>query len=156
MKYFLIALCLTLFVSCKCTKTDNAETTSRTTTTTTTTTSDGAGDVMGIGGTFYAETIYGENATNSGARIVLDAKSNNVSGNGGCNDFSGEAIMNQGSVKMSKIVSTEMFCEDKGAMEKQFFKALAEAAKYEYQGKGITFMNAAGDQVMFVSPSAKM
>ena len=152
MKYLILILSITCLVSCKCTKTVADESV---TTTTTTTTSETSGDVMGIGGTFYVDTLYGEDASSAGGKIVLSAKSNKVSGNGGCNDFTGYIVMNQNSVKVTDVIATEMFCEDKRAMEKKFFKALSEATRYDYQGKGITFVNAAGYTVMFVTSTAK-
>lgn len=57
-----------------------------------------------------------------------------VSGNGGCNGFSGNYMIQEGMrIKFSDLISTMMYCED-AKFESDFMKALETADNYSVNG----------------------
>jgi heat shock protein HslJ len=73
-----------------------------------------------------------ENPKDATKRVFLTLNSQNkkITGSGGCNSFSGDYELKlDGSFKISDMISTEMFCEDRMETERTFFRAIAETQK---------------------------
>jgi len=73
-----------------------------------------------------------------------------ISGNSGCNNFSGSYNLNdEGGINISQIAATKMFCE--GVDEKGFFDALDNATVTKAQKDKLVLIN--GDtQIMVLVP----
>ena len=80
--------------------------------------------------------IEGDMAYSIVAPVTLSIQKNGrISGNGGCNSFSGSFAFKQPKkfkkavkIKFGDILSTEMFCDRASNTEKAFFRSLREAA----------------------------
>ena len=75
-------------------------------------------------------TIYGKPADstnyNSGLPVAYFSTDNKISGNGGCNRYSGSYNLNEeNGINISQMVSTKMFCPGTG--ENDYLKALESA-----------------------------
>ncbi len=82
------------------------------------------------------ESINGRQADaanyNSGLPVAYFSKDNKITGNGGCNRFSGSYNLNEeGGINISQVISTKMFCPGDG--EGEYMKALetVNAAKVD-------------------------
>jgi len=69
-----------------------------------------------------------------------------------CNHYGGKyTAANDGSLSLTEVTSTLMFCSDpEGVMEQEtaFFQALEKAAAYRITGDRLEIMNAAGDNTL--------
>lgn len=73
----------------------------------------------------------------SGAFVKFDKVAGRISGNGGCNNFFGDATIqfttaNAGTVRFSKLGSTMMACPNKLVEEQRLFKLLEQADAFEF------------------------
>ncbi|WP_447642623.1 MULTISPECIES: META domain-containing protein [Chitinophagaceae] len=74
--------------------------------------------------------------------IAFDVASGRVSGNGGCNNFSGTYIAKKESIKFSQLAATAMGCLDAktGQSEHTIFQYMAlQDLRYELSGQTLTF-----------------
>jgi len=107
----------------------------------------------GLPGTSWKVTMY-----NNGKQAVvgLIAYSNvtldfsaqgQVSGNSGCNTYSGAYKTNGDQLKVGQLASTRMFCDKPAGVmdqEQQYLAALQNAATYEITGSTLTVRDAGG------------
>ena len=63
--------------------------------------------------------------------IKLDATKNSAGGNGGCNSFGSNYIVNEQQLDFKNIFSTKMFCEQFQSQENNFFKQLELVNRYD-------------------------
>ena len=91
--------------------------------------------------------INGEKINTDRAYINFDLTKNAVGGKGGCNGFGGDLEINGNEIKISRIISTKMFCEATSQTENKFFGNLARAEKYEIKG-GKLFLYFEGKTVL--------
>lgn len=63
-------------------------------------------------------------------KITLLIAKNKVSGNGGCNDYSGSLRMEGNRFGVSKIIATEMYCDKTSPTEMKFLQALEAVSNY--------------------------
>lgn len=66
--------------------------------------------------------------------INFDTDKKSIGGNGGCNGFGGNLSVNGSEIKISQIISTQMFCEDTSDVENKFLRNLERATKYKITG----------------------
>lgn len=92
-------------------------------------TADGESDLTANG--WQLIKINGEIINTDKAFINFDLTKNAVGGKGGCNGFGGDLEINGNEIKISRIISTKMFCEATSEIENKFFTKLAEAERYE-------------------------
>ncbi|MCD7935301.1 MAG: META domain-containing protein [Tannerellaceae bacterium] len=76
------------------------------------------------------------NPTETGQTFVFDTSMNTVSGNAGCNRFSGRVEYNPSQrniIRMLQVASTRMACldEEKNALENEFLKNLDKVVRFE-------------------------
>lgn len=86
------------------------------------------------GTTWIATEINGQ-AMGSGSRVffIYNAATRSVSGNGGCNTFSGDCRVEGESLTIGPLVSTKMACNNL-SLENSYFKALQSATRYTLAG----------------------
>ncbi|NNC74294.1 MAG: META domain-containing protein [Acidimicrobiia bacterium] len=70
--------------------------------------------------------------------LVFDG--DEISGSGGCNEYSARAIIENGRVEITNLTFTERACADAGAMEQEamFFRVLEAAETYLLDGPRLT------------------
>lgn len=72
-----------------------------------------------------------------------------VSGNGGCNAYSGKVQMDRETLRLGPIASTRKLCPDPAmASETAFFKALTQVRKARLQGGVLELLDAADGLVL--------
>ena len=76
--------------------------------------------------------------------VVIDKEAGSISGNSGCNSFSGKAELSNNSLKAGRIASTKAFCM--GVPENEFFTDLSEMSSYRIDGDKLLFLK--GDDVL--------
>ncbi len=65
-----------------------------------------------------------------GAFIKFNETEQTAGGNGGCNGFGGTLTINGAQIKISEIISTQMFCQTASPLENKFFKKLESINKF--------------------------
>lgn len=121
MKKLLFAGCIAMMVvSCKTSKTTSTEDATATATSS-----------INILGSSWELDKAGD-STSKKPTLVIEDK--NISGNGGCNNFTGYLELDPAtkSFKASKIASTRMAC--RGTNEPNYFKMLEEVTSYKIKG----------------------
>ena len=63
----------------------------------------------------------------------FDIKEKRFSGNGGCNQFSGNYPLDKKNIHFGEVISTKMSCGDV-AFENSFLSALSKVDRYEVRG----------------------
>jgi len=86
------------------------------------------------------------------AVITATFAEDRLSGNGGCNNYSGEYTVDGNAITFSPIASTRMACADEtvSAAESAYFTALATASSYAIEGNLLTISYDAG-QLIFTA-----
>jgi heat shock protein HslJ len=78
------------------------------------------------------------------AHIVLDAKTDRVSGSGGCNQFVGWWKLIGDRIEFGQMASTMMACADGMAGEGKFMKVLGSVNRWRISGRELELMDGAG------------
>jgi heat shock protein HslJ len=82
------------------------------------------------------------------SNVTLDfSAQGQVSGNSGCNTYSGAYKTNGDQLKVGQLASTRMFCDKPAGVmdqEQQYLAALQNAATYEITGSTLTIRDAGG------------
>lgn len=73
--------------------------------------------------------------------IIFKLNEENVSGSGGCNNFSGSYNLNGDSVKIGPLIITRKFCDSLMDQEVKFIKALEEAARFNIRGDSLEIIS---------------
>jgi heat shock protein HslJ len=79
--------------------------------------------------------------------VVKFSTAGDVSGNGGCNRFSGPYRISDGSIKIGPIVSTRMGCPGTIELESIVFAVLRTAATFKEEGDKLFLFDAAGTEL---------
>lgn len=84
-----------------------------------------------IDGAWIAESIGGATVVPPGS-VTMSISGSSVSGNGGCNPYSGGLSAKDGVIKFSNLASTLMACLDEAQMrqEGEFHQLLRDAVRY--------------------------
>jgi heat shock protein HslJ len=96
----------------------------------------------------WVPTHLGERAVTvaSGQRepwFVLEPRSMQVTGSGGCNRFSGSYGAGRDTLRFGRLTSTLMLCDD-GGIETEFFRVLDETRRYRVQGRTLELLDDRG------------
>lgn len=93
--------------------------------------------------------IAGETVEAGEDVLIRFAPDGSVSGNGGCNNFSGSFVTNGDAILVGPIAATMMLCEDPySAMEMQIFRGLEIARAYAIEGPELELSDGTGASVM--------
>jgi heat shock protein HslJ len=111
-------------------------------------------------GTWTATSFYAGNSVQSvavGSTLTADFGAEEVSGDGGCNRFSGPYEAGQRSIKLGPLASTLKACADPAlqTQEQQYLNALDLAATFRVTGDQLElFRDDGGIAATFVRPAA--
>lgn len=78
--------------------------------------------------------VNGEKINTGKATLALDFKKKRVGGSGGCNSFGGDLEKKGSKIKISRIISTKMFCKDGSDAENKYLTTLEKANKMKIAG----------------------
>ena len=70
------------------------------------------------------------------AYINFDVNEKRFSGNGGCNQFSGNYTLDKNNIHFGEVISTKMSCDDI-AFENSFLSTLNSVDRYEVRGNDL-------------------
>jgi putative lipoprotein len=85
------------------------------------------------------------NVTPRAAHLQFDAQTQQASGSGGCNRFSGGYTQSGARLRVEVLAATKMAClNDSGALEPAFFKALADSRRWQINGSELVLLDARG------------
>lgn len=76
--------------------------------------------------------INGETINSDKATLTLDFEKNRVGGKGGCNGFGGTLEKTDAGIKISRIISTKMYCEDGSEIENKYLPTLEKVNKLKF------------------------
>ena len=97
-----------------------------------------------INGTAVSASNYSRGLPN-----VTFTTDNKITGNGGCNGFSGSYNLNdEGGMNISQVMATKMFCE--GANEGDFFAALDKVTMTKIDKDKLILMNGVDEVLVFI------
>ncbi len=69
------------------------------------------------------------------AFIKFDKEKQSAGGNGSCNNFGSDFILNKNKISFKNIFSTKMYCDGVQQIEDTFFKELEKINRYEVKDK---------------------
>ncbi|HPG89719.1 MAG TPA: META domain-containing protein [Hyphomicrobium sp.] len=96
-----------------------------------------------LNGTWRAESALG--GAVSGPELQITGVQ--VSGTGGCNRYSGTAVISKGAIKFGPLRATRMFCAGKMDTETVFLSALDAARAYRLSGNQLVLTDETGSPV---------
>lgn len=73
--------------------------------------------------------------------LYLSDTAARFSGNGGCNGYGGEYILNGDSLKLGEVLATMMACKPGSHTENKYFTVLRETNRYEISGDKMLLKN---------------
>lgn len=71
---------------------------------------------------------------NNNAFFILNKEKQSAGGNGGCNSFGSNFIIDKKTINIENIISTKMYCDGIQPMEDLFLKQLKEINNFEIKG----------------------
>ena len=77
--------------------------------------------------------------------VYIDKEKGSISGNSGCNSFSGSAEISGNKIKAGRIAATKAYCM--GVPEHEFFTDLDEMDSFKIKGNKLSFMKG-GEVIM--------
>ncbi len=86
--------------------------------------------------------------------LIFDFEKNKVTGNAGCNRYSGDFEKNGTELKFGMFMVTKMYC-DKMNVEKAFLKNLRETASYKIENNQLVFMDASKNILLTFNPKVQ-
>ena len=90
-------------------------------------------------------TLYGAPANQVPSPRLQWVSAEQVVGSGGCNRFSGRAVLTAGEARFGPLASTRMACvPEPSSQEDRFFKALEVTVKVRLEGTGLQLLDQAG------------
>ena len=96
-----------------------------------------------LGGTWRAVRALGGDV--SGPELSLSG--NEATGTGGCNRFSGSAVIKGNTIKFGPLRATKMFCAGKMDTETVFLSALDATRAFAVSGNELVFTDETGSPV---------
>jgi len=87
-----------------------------------------------------------------GSTLTIHFEDGQVSGNGGCNSYSGEYRVNGEKLKLERLASTLRACVDPAMMEQEtiFMGVLVDAQRFEIVDGQLQIYGSDGEALMFV------
>ena len=76
-----------------------------------------------------------EEIVNTKAFIRFDKEKGSAGGNGSCNSFGSNTIINGKEVSFKNVFSTKMYCEQVQSIENKFLGSLGKITRYETKDK---------------------
>lgn len=103
--------------------------------------------------TWELSSLNGKDATTSefsrGLPYINFSTDNKITGNGGCNGFSGlYNASEEGDINISKVMSTKMYCE--GVSESEFMQALNTVNITKVEADKLTLMEGVKPVMVFI------
>jgi heat shock protein HslJ len=95
----------------------------------------------------------------AGTAPSAEFSADQIGGSAGCNHYFGTYAVSGGSITISDVGSTEMYCmEPEGVMDQEqaFLAALASAARYRLAGARLEFLDATGRVILAFGPPPTM
>ncbi len=107
--------------------------------------------LMYMTATWQVESIIGVDALQTSPTMNLDLVDNQISGNGGCNNYTG-SVTRDGfkNIQFKGIASTKMMCPD-ASIESAYFKALDKVNSFDNKGDVLTFYDEKGSKLITYS-----
>jgi heat shock protein HslJ len=97
-------------------------------------------------------TINGQPVITGVIPLLIFGANNDLNGSGGCNTFSGRYTANAGSITISDLMASQVFCPDPPGIQEQeeaYFNALRQAATYELPDNNtLIIRNGAGQETL--------
>ena len=72
-----------------------------------------------------------------------------ISGKSFCNNYGGQAMVNDGKLAFDKVFSTKMFCQDVADAENTYLKALNEATMAQVKNSTLVLSNGAKELLVY-------
>ena len=73
--------------------------------------------------------------------LYLSDTATRFSGNGGCNGYGGDYVLNGDSLKLGEVLATMMACKPGSHTENKYFSVLRETNRYEISGDKLLLKN---------------
>ena len=92
----------------------------------------GCQELKDLQGSYNVVEVDGRNMMDQGITITVevDEDSNRISGNNGCNQYGGSFQVNdEGSIELSQMMATKMYCPEKADIETKFMTQLNNVKK---------------------------
>ncbi|MEO1199184.1 MAG: META domain-containing protein [Pseudomonadota bacterium] len=113
-----------------------------------------ASDADALNGVWRVVAISGEE-TDADVEVTMTFATGMVSGTGGCNRYSGDYDLDGETLSLGAIAATRMACPDpQMEVEMAFFAALETVVGYRMTDTGLLLVDAAGEEVVGLSPAA--
>jgi heat shock protein HslJ len=105
-----------------------------------------------LNGTAWELYSIGQYSPVPGSRITVNFEDGQVSGNGGCNSYSGEYQVHGDRIEFGMLASTLMACADPAMMEQEtiFMGALGDARSFEIVDGQLQIHGSDGETLTFV------
>jgi len=105
-----------------------------------------------LDGTSWELVSIQENRPVKGSHITISFEKGQVSGNSGCNTFSGEYRVRGNRIEFGVLETTLMACANPVMMEQEamFTRFLGETGKFEIVGEQLRVYNAGGEALTFI------
>ncbi|MGJ8664763.1 MAG: DUF4377 domain-containing protein [Patiriisocius sp.] len=85
--------------------------------------------------------------------MLIKSNEMQVSGTGGCNNYSGEIKkLTSTSIELGPIISTKMACINEN-IEQEYFEALNTVSTYKIEKNELSFLNSEGNEALFFIPA---
>ncbi len=105
-------------------------------------------EVENLGSNFKVEKMETSKVTlNVNPTIVLNFTENTISGNAGCNGYSGKIITKGNQIKFEDIFATKMYCENM-KIEKEFMQKLATITSFSVKENQFLLLDASKKLVL--------
>lgn len=88
------------------------------------------------------QTEKGLEDVNTKAFLKFDKEKGSAGGNGSCNSFGSNALVEGSTIKFSNIFSTKMYCEPVQQTENAFFSQLGNADRFTINNKTLSLYQA--------------
>ncbi|WP_129715933.1 META domain-containing protein [Pedobacter sp. SYP-B3415] len=110
-------------------------------------------DLASLNGTKWELTeLPGKTLPTSG-KGTLNIDGDKVGGKAFCNGFGGNVVVTGNKVRIEKIISTKMFCEELSTFENAYIRALEATNTVKKDGEKLVLLN--GDQTLLVFSKAE-
>ena len=105
-----------------------------------------------LNGTAWELYSMGQYSPIPGSRVTVNFEDDQVSGNGGCNSYSGEYQVHGEKIEIGMLMSTLMACADPAMMEQEtiFMQSLGNARSFEIVDGQLQIIGSDGEALIFI------
>ena len=111
-----------------------------------------------LANTSWIATEIGGVPVSPPGRVTLNIQTGQIGGNGSCNSYGGDVVVDGASIKIGPVISTQMACLENNLMaqENRYFQLLQRASRIERIGLGqLVITTSDGQKIIFrLSPIA--